>query len=297
MGLVTVFNKENILELFTELRLLFNQRKADNKAFKVKRYYDSFHQMVKIYAGALVFGLISTMFPLIPFVLDGSMELKVAYFYPFDPYQKENYLIALFWVNWTTLNAFPFLLGSDIMLNALITVISMEFDALRFDFVDLSATLEHEKKLEILVKRHTKLLDLCEKLQKIYGMTFLYSFVISSLMMSSLVFLFLTSSSFDFVTIQFYVSYFIIICGRIFLLLLYGQKLIDSSCAVSDGVYDCGWQDITDESLKKRLVTIILRGQRPIALSAMGFADASLQTFMQVKYGFTFRASTFIYFI
>ena len=42
--------------------------------------------------------------------------------------------------------------------------------------------------------------------------------------------------------------------------------------------------DLDDNEFKKNVVLIILRAQRPMRLTAMGFADISLETFATVRY-------------
>lgn len=68
----------------------------------------------------------------------------------------------------------------------------------------------------------------------------------------------------------------------ILLLCSFGQKLTNSSESVANGVYDCGWEDIKDEAFKKQLQLIIIRARRAKKLTAMGFADISLETFTRV---------------
>ena len=64
----------------------------------------------------------------------------------------------------------------------------------------------------------------------------------------------------------------------------YGQKLMDSSVGVADEIYGCDWTDLDDNEFKKQMITVIIRAQKPMRLTAMGFADISLETFTTVKY-------------
>lgn len=136
-----------------------------------------------------------------------------------------------------------------------------------------------------LVDRHNKLLDLGDKLQEIYQLTFLFSFVISSLIFCFILFKLSTTSPGDRVeAYSFFVPYLCMMVGQVFLICFYGQRLIDASLAVADGVYNCGWEEIFDVKFRKQLLLIIIRSQRPKTLTAMGFAEISLPSFTSVGY-------------
>ena len=87
----------------------------------------------------------------------------------------------------------------------------------------------------------------------------------------------------DLAMLMFDIAYLITIAFQVWLLCYFGQKLIDSSAAVAEGIYESDWMDIDDDEVKKYVVVIMLRAQRPKKLSAMCYADISLETFTTVR--------------
>lgn len=86
----------------------------------------------------------------------------------------------------------------------------------------------------------------------------------------------------------FYASYLGTIVGQIWLLCYYGQKLIDSSADLAEGIYESDWMDLDNNLLRKQIILIMLRVQRLQRLTAKNFAVISFETFATVKYLFLF---------
>lgn len=111
---------------------------------------------------------------------------------------------------------------------------------------------------------------------------FLYTFITGSILMCLILFHFLTTKVTVF-TALIDIIYLETIVTQTWLLCFYGQKLIDSSSGVADAIYDSDWTEVDDCYFKKQIVLILIRSQRPKRLSAMGFADISLETFAAVS--------------
>lgn len=279
-AIVSYMHKDDIWNIFEELREMFDRRENANTKYEIKRFLDNYHFIIKIYSATFVIVFLPIAFPLFPFLMNGTMELTVNYWFPFDAFKVANFPFALLWVDWVAWNCLVLLLATESLLYGLIAVISMEFDFLRVDFLNLRFAPEQEraKIISNLSDHHNKLLSISDNLQDIYNLSFLVSFVISSLIMCFISFQ-LSTTEFDFVAYSFYVPYLGMVGGQILLLCYFGQKLIDSSQAVADGVYNCGWEDFAN---KKQFILIILRAQRAKRLTAMGFADLSLVSFTSV---------------
>ena len=267
-----------------ELRALFSRTGQENVKHKVKGYLDVYHRIIKVYAVIFIVLFIPVATPAIPYLINGTMQLTVNYWFPFDAYKYATFPIALFWADLVGGSALILLMGADSLLFAMITVIAMEFDFLKDDMEDLKCVQKEERKTKLvdLVQRHSKLLELSSKLEDIYGLTFLVSFVISSLIMCFVAFQ-LSIAETNIGAYMFYIPYLGMIGGQILLLCWFGQKLINSSVAIADGVYDSEWTDIDDNDYKMQLLMIILRSQRTQKLTAMKFADVSLASFTTVK--------------
>lgn len=281
---VTFLNKDDIWEICQELKAMYETHRNENVKYGVKKHLDWYHFLNKIYAGTFVATSSSVIFPLFPFLISGTMKPAIDYWFPFDVSQPETFPIALFFADWITYSCSVALIATDTMLYALISVIALEFDVLRLDLMNLKFVSENERRKNIqdLTDRHNKLHNLSEKLQSIYGINFWFNFVVSSIIMCLL--MFQLSTAIGLATYMFYISYFSLMSGQILLMCLFGQKLIDSSLAVADGAYNCGWEEFADETFKKQIVLIVRRAQKPQRLTALKFADISLQTFTTVSF-------------
>ncbi|XP_018570955.1 odorant receptor 49b-like [Anoplophora glabripennis] len=71
--------------------------------------------------------------------------------------------------------------------------------------------------------------------------------------------------------------------GMLFLICFYGQILMDDSFAVSEALYEAEWYE-KPPIVRKSLVLILLRSQRPLVLKAAGVNVMSLATFLGVLY-------------
>lgn len=283
-GLYTFRNRREIWNIWQQLKLLVNQRIAESGFYDMKPYLDEYLLIIRIYTIPFILVVLPISYPILPYVLFGRMELVIKYWYPINIFRMEVFPFAWFWVNYVAYNASVLLMAADSLLYALITVILMEFDQLKNDLDDLKQAqgVEKIKKIELFSSRHNKLLDLVDKLQNIYDFTFLVSFVISALILCFIAFQMSVFES-DFEAYAFNVPYFFMMGGQIFVLCIYGQKLIDSNLAVGHGIYDSGWEDIEDIKLKKLLVIILLRSQKPKRFTAMNFADMDLPKFTSVS--------------
>ena len=244
--LTSFFRRENFNEFFREIEALIDLHDDQKRKRKVKKYLDNYNWTMQVFA--------------------------------------VNYLYAYAWVVWLGWNDMFALFGTDIMFFALTTVIAMKFDLLVDDIKSLlSWKTERARNIKLLIDHHNQLLDLSDKLQKIYSTNILSSFVVSSIVIGFTAFqLSTTVNNFD--TFAFYAPYMCMMLGHILLLCFYSQKLIDSSESIADGIYNSNWEDIEDNGLKKELTLIILRAQRAKQLTAMNFFGVSRETFTAVSF-------------
>ena len=282
-ALILIMYQDEIKNLFEEIKSIFDRRVNQTRKYGVRKYLDSYHRLAVMYSAPVMMLILFVALPIVPFLLFGTMQLPLDYWYPFDTVQVKNYLFAYFWSYWVMISILVALLGNDIMLYAMITVIEIEFDVLKKDLTHIGDSPKNKEFIQTLVDHHINLLNLCDRLQNIYSKMFLFSFVISSLVMCFLSYQ--LSTNFDNLSLfAFYFFYLWMMGAQILLLCVFGQKLINSSESISEGVYNSGWEGISDdEAYKKQLVMIISRAQRPKRLTAMGFADISIETFTTVS--------------
>ena len=285
-GLIIFLRKTDIQMIFEELKLLDKTRNIEGEEYKKRKYLDEYHRVVKFCVGNFISTILIIASLWFPYLLTGRIIYVTNLWFPFDEYRLEMFPFAQIWIDWLAYLSITLFLTSDLLLYSLITVISMEFDFLKHNmnfFLKSDSKDERMTKITSFIERHNKLLELCDKLQQIFEPIFLFNFVISSVIMCIVLYHFLfCATSLVLYTFDFF--YLISIAVQIWLFCYFGQKLINSSTAIANGIYDQDWMDLDDNEFKKYVVLIILRAQRPMRLTAMGFADISLETFATVRY-------------
>lgn len=286
LKVVATFLKRNdIWNMLQELNAIYDERRRGSGDFKVKKYLDEYHFYIRIYATTFILTLFPIFYSAIPFILYGIMDNPITYWYPFDVESTASFAFSLVWTDFIAYKSTLCLLGCDSLLYTLITLITMELDAVYSDFVNLRNVPINEKVKEVkcLVDRQNKLLELCDTLQDIYGLAVFFSFFVSSFLLCFAIFQLTIATNNLVYTYTFYVPYMGLVIGQIFLLCAFGQKLIDSSELLAEGAYNCGWEDIDDIALKKKFILLILRANNCKRLTAMNFADISLSSFTSVR--------------
>lgn len=284
-AVATLLRKEEIWNIFQELKEMSEARANLNVKYNVKKHLDSYHRIIRAYAGTFVLTFLPIALPFFVYLWSGEMSITVKYWFPINVFKPTIFLPVLLVVDWMAWNSLVILLATDSLLFSLVTIVAMEFDILKVDLIDLKfiENSERQKRLSVLTERHNKLLTLGEKLESIYELTFLFSFVISAIIMCFVAFQLSTIGNYSF-----YGPYICMICGQILLLCWFGQKMIDTSEDVAIGAYCSGWEDFDEIEVKKQLILIIVRAQKSKQLSAMKFAEISLKTFTAVSLKFEF---------
>lgn len=290
--LVTLQHRSNIWNIFEDLRTFFKAHEGDNAKYNIKKYLDSYHSLFRADAIVITFIFLSVVSQTLPYLIFGTMELPVNYWFPFDPYKPRNFPIALGWTDFCAYSFLTFLLSADTLLYALAAVVAMEFNVLKADFLEIKSTPKCDRMATLisLVDRHNRLFEITDQLQKIYEVTFFVCFVISSLAMCFVAFI--LSNANDFFLYSFFVPLLLLVVGQIFLLCHFGQEIFDSSAAIADGIFNSNWEDFDDVAVTRLLILVIARAQRSKKLSAMGFCDLTLNNFASVSLtSFTFAYS------
>lgn len=160
----------------------------------------------------------------------------------------------------------------------------MEFDFLKIDMMNLSyiPTYESNQKIKKLIERHIRLLNLSDKFQKIYTTIFFMNLFLTATILCFTILQLSTAD--DLSTILIYISFLGMFAGQSFLLCLYGQKLIDSSSSVAEGIYNCNWESFEDNNYKKQIIPIMAQSQKGKCFTAMSFAELSLSSFNTVSF-------------
>jgi odorant receptor len=222
------------------------------------------------------------LIPIVELLRTGRKTFPLNAWFPFETHDEKIYILLLVWTSWSCANSVIILIAIDTLMFVLITLISMKFKILKSDFLALKnfESSKVEDELRNLIHRHKNLINVSDKLQQIFSPSFLFNFVQSSFVICLTAFQYTTSS--DATQFIFNGSYCAAILNQIWLLCYFGQKIIDSSENVEVGVYDCGWENFHSLKVRKALVTVIQRTQRPTRLTAMNFSEISLTSFTTV---------------
>ena len=279
--------KDDVQEIIVELKYFYESRANKKGNFKLKKYLDDYHRLVKVFIVNFIFGNLLFAIPWIPYLINGQMVSILSFWFPFNLKGLKIFSFVQLWTHGFVFLSLSYLFASDSLLYALLTLVSMEFDILKNNLLNLKAEkgLENELQASLadIIEYHNKLLKISDKLRKIWEQTFLFNFVISSLIMCIYTF---QLSLFDGNLVVFltYIIGIITIIIQIWLLCYYGQKLIDSSVGLADGIYESDWAEIDDNKIRKQIIIIMIRAQKPKCLTTMGFTDISLTTFTTVSF-------------
>lgn len=276
--------KDDIRSIFMELDDFFKCHKEENGLSRITNYLKKYHHVVKMTLAVFISTMTLSFIPWVLFLINGTIVYLDKVFFPFDAYRAEMFPFATLWLNLLAYVCFAFLLGSDLLLFTLVTVISMEFDFLSQDMKRLGFQTKDERKVKIvnLIDRHNKLFEISDKLQNIFGISFLITFVCSSLILCFVSFHFLTAKA-EVFTSAVDILYFGTIAYQIWQPCYIGQRLTDSSSGIAHAIYETNWTESYDKEFNNQIIIILCRAQKPKTLNAMGFAPFSLETFAKVR--------------
>ena len=284
--LVAFLNKSKISAVLDQLKRIF-PNKRHHKKYHISTYLKSFTMFVKLYS-FLMFTTCCCVIsiPLIKLFRSGQRTLPLNIRVSFDGNHNGTYALIYLCATWACANSVIVVAAIDSLMFGMITLVSMEFNILKNRFEDL----KHESKGNVerqtrnLIQRHSELIECSKCLEKIFSPTFLFNFLQSSFVICLTAFQYTTSS--EPVDSIFNLSYCAAMLNQIWLLCFFGQKIIDSSTRIADGVYDSGWEKIENAKVRKALNVIIQRAQKPTKLTAMSFMDVSLKSFRSVNINF-----------
>ena len=250
----TFWSCEEILLVFEKFRELFKDRPNHYSTYKIKSHLKIFQRFLKVYLAAFFLTFLLAVVPSFQYFYDGAMTFKIKFWYPFDPYQPSIYPLVSLWTFFIYYISIAGCFGAETILFAMLAVLKMEFDFLKMDFMKLKDVMQDNrtKQFAKLVDRHNKLFDLSDKIQNIYQFTFLFVFVTGSIIICLALFQLSTEKNvIDAFSLD--IPYLVIFSVQVFMYCFLGQRLIDSSGAVAEGILNSGWEDDDDRAYIKTL--------------------------------------------
>ena len=278
-------HQNDFQHIFNTLKDLFPVSDDDQMKYKIRKYQMNFCFLKRIYAGAVIaVALLFGLTPILDFFKTGIWINALPYndWYPFDPYCPELYTIVLLWQYWMSSNIAIVVIGLELILYGLITLIAMQFDILKFDLSQFKDTPSNPglEEMNNFIDRQNNLIELCEKLETIFSPSIFVFVAGSSCIMSLLCF----QLSVNFKAMHF-LKYGIQLSTSLLGMWFFfknGQSLIDSSSSVADGIYESEWYESENPEIKRGIILIMLRAQKPSKLTSK-FLTISLYQFKSVS--------------
>ncbi|XP_052758087.1 odorant receptor 4 isoform X3 [Galleria mellonella] len=203
----------------------------------------------------------------------------VTYF--FDPFTRERWPFVYLYHVWSTVIVAAYVFGSDTLFYALCTYIQMHFKILRHRFENMVKDSTEETRAQLVknIVRHQELIELVNQVEILYSKSTLFNIVTSSVL--------ICLSGFNITTLKdtsviiLFGTFLYMSLSQISLLCYFGDLLMNSSIQLTGGIYNSLWYE-TDQEIKKCILLIIIRTQKPCKLTAAKFADLNLSAFTTI---------------
>ncbi|XP_052835037.1 putative odorant receptor 85d [Drosophila gunungcola] len=181
-------------------------------------------------------------------------------------------------------------LAADMLMCALVTLLVMHFLRLSGHIEGHVAGVASPKRdlqfLQAVVAYNQRLLNLCQHINEIFGVSLLCNFVSSSFIICFVGFQMTIGGKID--NLVMLVLFLFCAMVQVFMIATYAQRLIDASEQIGQAVYNHDWYN-ANLRYRKMLVLIVKRAQQPSCLKATMFLSVSLVTvadLLQLSYKF-----------
>lgn len=274
-------------DLLKTLNDLFPKTKDEQKAFKVRSYFNGYKRMERVFAFMLSVVCIGfIVVPIVKLILTRGRDnkLPIETWYPFDEYDPRFYSLVLIWLSLSSIIGNAALIGTDLILIAFIILICMQFNILSERIRKLKdfPTADVRNKFVEVIEMHKTLIRLSEQVEKIYSVPIFFNFFGSSILICFVGYQ--MSVGVDFESILKSSNFLSSALLQILMLCYYGSKLTTASEIVSEAVYDSGWHTRINKKLDIELLIMLQRSQTPTAITAYKFSTVSLNVFTTVSF-------------
>ncbi|KAG5683294.1 hypothetical protein PVAND_012582 [Polypedilum vanderplanki] len=204
---------------------------------------------------------------------------------PYPDFFKRNeiYPFALIWSFYNSTIGVTQVISLTYVFVAIAVLISLEFDELKAQVGDWKNCDEKEvdERIRDWVKQHNRAFDIVNEFDKAFSIVFLIKFVISATNIAMILFHLRAQNDFGHFIVN--IAYVTSELNQIFLQCYIGQLLMNSSEQIIDSLYDCGWENWENLKLKKTILIIMQRSQKPAVLTIGKFGTVSVQQFTDVS--------------
>ncbi|XP_059056343.1 odorant receptor 4-like [Achroia grisella] len=212
-------------------------------------------------------------------------ETEFLYPYPvkyfFNHATKERWPFVYAHHVWSTVLVGSFVFGSDTLFYALCAYIQMHFKLLchHFENMTTESAGDTRRQLAEYVVRHQELIKLVDQVEVLYSKSTLFNLITSSILICLSGFNITTLADTS-VGILFSIFLYMNL-SQISLLCFFGDLIMTSSTALTTAAYNSTWYD-THEDIKKCVLLVIVRTQKPCKLTAAKFADVNMNAFTTI---------------
>ncbi|KAG5677647.1 hypothetical protein PVAND_007387 [Polypedilum vanderplanki] len=270
---------ENILKEIPEIH-----KKSDIRTHEIDKKF----KLVKFVINGLFYLLLSSFiflfgYPLREFIVNYRKAYPFFDIFSFPTKNNFIYFGIFLWIFISQLHCIIVMIGSYNIFFGLITMISIEFQKLNKMFNDLKGknAIDFNSLLKVCINRQNELSEIAEKLQEIFAPTVVVKFILSSFLICFTAFQ--CSTTKDPMQLILNILFCIFSMTQIFLLCFFGQIFRDSSSSVIDGIYDCGWEKLENQKMKRCLILVLRKAQNVKGISIMNIWIITLNQFESVS--------------
>ncbi|XP_012255495.3 odorant receptor 85b-like isoform X2 [Athalia rosae] len=184
--------------------------------------------------------------------------------------------------------------GIDTIFVAYLSQTCLQLDLLAVEFKDTvngketmnlrdSNHVEYSKKQKLrlyqCIEKHKTIIRIGELMEEVFSQMMLGMWVISTISMCAIMFQGVMATKHG-NRIQF-ISFYLSEMGQVFMFCWIGEALIEKSCSLSQEIYSSMWYNV-GKTVSKDLIFIMRRAQRPICITAGGFANVSMELYTTI---------------
>lgn len=271
------FHRERISKVLEALKLSYPTR--DKNVWKICKKFRILSIVVVMFIAWLCVAVCAV--PLLTLCFTGQRTFIL----PYPDFLKriEIYPLTLVWSFYASTIGITQVVSWTYIVVTIAVLISLEFDELKAQVDDWKNCDENgvSERVRDWVKQHNRSFDLVKEIDKAFSVVFLIQFLVSAAIISMTLFQLL--GGIDYGTFIVVTGYVFAELNYIFLQCCIGQLLMNSSEQIVDSLYDCGWENWKSLNLKKTILIIMRRSQKPATLTIGKFGIVSIRQFTQVN--------------
>ncbi|KAG5679903.1 hypothetical protein PVAND_009439 [Polypedilum vanderplanki] len=275
-------NKKEINKIVDMLKELFPKTQKDQEKYQIKIYHKSLVKFVKFYiAITSVLMFVFSLSTISKMIEDGIKVNEDTWLPEFldrrNPYVFAVFSSCLFWI---TLGCVIPQIASNLIIGLFVSNLKIQFEILK---VDIKAALNDPnltlKEFKVLIVQHNKLIDISNRLRKLFSMILLLEFIQSSLVISCTTAQLLFMKGVDFIA---FIVNFLFSFIHYYFPYYYGQLLYDSSQIVLHAIEESNWYNIKNNEVKKALILMTQSSRNAKYLTGSEFVIIYRPTYRKV---------------